>query len=241
MLPKIDLPIFDLTIPSTGKVIKVRPFIVKEEKLLLMAVESGDDREIINVSKQVINNCIISGKADVETLPFFDVDYIFITLRAKSVGESIDLKFTCNNETENGPCNNVFPAKLDISKYELRKNEEIKNPVVLGGGMTFKMKYPTYEEMKIILENDSDFDKKIKIIVNSIESIQNKDKIYSAKKDMTKQELEEFVTGLTKAQYSKLEEFVDNFPYFVVVADATCDKCGKHHHIEYNEFTSFFV
>lgn len=241
MLPKIDLPTFEITIPSNKKVIKVRPFIVKEEKLLLMALESNDDREIINTTKQVINNCILSGKIDIETLPFFDVDYIFITLRAKSIGESIDLKFTCNNETEEGQCTNVFPVKLDISNYELKKNENIKNPIDLGGGITFKMRYPSYEEMKIILENDSDFDKKLRIIVNSIESIQNKDKVYSAKKDMTKQELEEYIGGLTKAQYLKLEEFVDNFPYFVVVANEKCNACGKNHHIEYTEFTSFFV
>ena len=115
-LPKIDVPTYDLTFPHSGETIKVRPFSVKEEKLLLLALESKDTMEITNTVKQVVNNCIISGKYDVNKAPFFEVDFIFIFLRAKSVGESVEINLTCNNTLEDGRrCGHTFPANIDIS------------------------------------------------------------------------------------------------------------------------------
>ena len=140
-LPKIDLPTYDVKLPSSGQIVKIRPFLVKEEKLLLMAVESDDTNEIINVTKQVINNCIINNDVNVEALPFFDVDYLFIALRAKSVGESIEVKFTCNNMVNDAMCNNVFPANIDIANCEIVKDDTIKNIVDLGKNIKLKMKY----------------------------------------------------------------------------------------------------
>jgi hypothetical protein len=240
MLPTIDVPTYEIKIPSTGKPVTVRPFLVKEEKLLLMALQSNDDQEIINTTKQVIRNCIIDGDIDVEKLPFFDVDYLFIALRAKSVGESIDIKFTCNNTVGGSKCGNIFPAKIDISNSKVVKDDSISNDVVLSGALRIKMKYPSYSAMKTILDDDAVLNKKIKIVVSSIEYIQDKDKIYSTK-DVSKEELTSFVENLTQDQFRKLEHFVDNFPSFVVTTEASCDKCGYNHRLEYRDFSSFFV
>ena len=241
MLPKIDLPLYDLKLPSNGKVIKVRPFLVKEEKLLLMAVESNDDQYIIDTTKQVINNCIVDGDVNIDKLPFFDIDYLFIALRAKSIGESIEIKFTCNAyDIEGHRCGHVFPAKIDVSNCSIVKNEDIPFDVQISGKVKIRLKYPTYSTMKTIMDNESVLDKKINIIVGSIDYIVDGEKIISTK-DITKPELVAFVEELTQEQYKKLEYFIDNFPSFVVNAEATCDKCNFHHHLEYKEFTSFFV
>ena len=180
-LPKIDLPIYEIQLPSNSKKIKIRPFIVREEKLLLMAIESQDDMEIINTTKQIINNCIIDSTINIESLPFFDVDYLFIALRAKSVGESIEIKFTCNNVVNDQICNKVFPAKIDIANVSIVKDDSISNMIDLGKGACIKMKYPNYTTMKMILDNDNIMNKQINIIAGSIEQIVNGQNVYTTK------------------------------------------------------------
>lgn len=239
-LPVIDLPTYEIKVPSTGQTIKIRPFRVKEEKLLLIAAESNDEQEIINTTKQILNNCILSEDVDVTKLPFFDIDYIFITLRAKSIGESIDIKFTCNNLVDNYTCGNVFPAKIDISNCKIVKDDSVKSKIELSPTISVNMKYPTYTEMKLITESKKPIDVEINIIAACIDRITNKDKVYT-RKDMTKEEIISFIENLSQEQYSKLEHYIENFPTFVVTTEAVCDKCGYHHHLEYKEFESFFV
>ena len=151
-LPKIELPAYELEIPSSGKTIRVRPFTVKEEKMLLMAVESGVQSEIITTVRQVINNCILDGDLDVDKMPFFDVDYLFTFLRGKSVGETIEVKLTCNNVVEDGICGNQFVADMDIGKVELIKDENISNDIKLGPQAGVKMRYPNYSIMRKVEE-----------------------------------------------------------------------------------------
>lgn len=240
MLPKIDVPTYDLTLPSNGQTITIRPFLVKEEKLLLIAVESKDNQEIIKTTKQVINNCIVKGEIDVDKMPFFDIDYLFIALRAKSIGESIDINFTCNNVVNDQRCGNVFEAKIDISNCEIVKDETISNDIKLTDKISVKMKYPSYSIMKTIMGNESNVDKKIRIIVSCVDRVIDGDKVYTTK-DFSKEELKAFVEGLTQEQYKKLEKFVDNLPSFVVKSSAKCGKCGFDHKIRYSDFTSFFL
>ena len=129
MLPKIDVPLYDIEIPSSKEKIKVRPFNVKEEKLLLMAMESKDVNEIVNTVKQVINNCIINGEVNIDKLPFFDIDFLFIFLRAKSIGESVEVNLTCNNEVDGKECGNRFPGVMNISNCEIVKPEKISEEI----------------------------------------------------------------------------------------------------------------
>jgi len=240
MLPKIDVPIYELIVPSTGQSVKVRPFNVKEEKLLFMAVEAGDGEEIVKTVKQVINNCILNNDINIDKLPFFDIDYIFIFLRAKSIGESVEVNMTCNNELEDGRrCGNVFEADMDIAKVDIIKDDTINDDIKLDRTKGVKMKYPTYSLMKH-LESVAPIDKKTVIITNSIDKIYDEKGMYSAK-DYTKEQLTEFVENLTEEKYKMLESYVDNFPTFAVRLEADCPKCGFHHNVRYTDFTDFFL
>lgn len=238
-LPKIDLPTYDFTIPSNGKVIKVRPFTVKEEKLLLMAIESKVASDIIATVKQVINNCV-QDDIDVEKLPFFDIDYLFIFLRAKSVGESAAVNLTCNNTLEdNSTCGHKFVTEVDIGNVELIKFDGVLDDIKLGPASGVRMRYPNYDIMRKI-EELPDIDKKTHIIVSSIDYIYDKSGMHSYK-DYTTDELKEFVEGLTEENYKKLEAYVDRFPTIAGKIEADCPKCGFHHNVRYTEFYDFFT
>lgn len=240
-LPTPPVPEYTLKIPSTGQPIKVRPFLVGEERLLLMALESDDPNTIIDTTKQIIKRCIIDEdvKIDVDKLPFFDVDYLFIALRAKSVGEDINITYTCNADHEGGRCNATFPAKIDISNVRIKK-EEIPDIVEVPGNIKIKLKYPNYSQVKAIYDGPDNISKKIKLIVASIEYVLNGSKMVTLK-DVTEAELTTFVESLTQESFRQLENWVDNFPSFVVESTATCSKCGTSYNLEYKDFDSFFV
>lgn len=238
-LPKIDVPTYELTLPSTGKTVRVRPFLVKEEKLLLMALASKDDNTIIETTKQIVNNCMLTKGVDVEKLPFFDVDYLFIALRAKSVGEAIEVNFTCNHRTEDGSkCGFIFGAKIDIANVEVL-NKEHEKTIQLTDKLTVKMRYPSYDVMKRITDKDDELTNKIRIIAASIDMVIDGDTVHSPK-DYSREEFEEFIEGFTEAQFKKLSNFVENFPFFQVVAEHECPRCHFNHKIKYKDFTSFF-
>jgi hypothetical protein len=239
-LPKIDLPVYDFTIPSNGKVIKVRPFTVKEEKLLLMAIESKVASDIISTVKQVINNCVQDDEVDVDKLPFFDIDYLFIFLRAKSVGEIAAVNLTCNNVLDSGEtCNHNFVTEVDVGNVELVRFEGVSDDIKLGPASGVKMRYPNYGIMRKI-EELPDIDKKTHIIVSSIDFIYDKSGMHSYK-DYTQEEMKDFVEGLTEENYKKLEAYVDRFPTIAGKINADCPKCGFHHDVRYTEFYDFFT
>ena len=236
-LPKISLPTYELTIPSTKEKIKVRPFSVKEEKLLLMALESENMVDIANSVKQVINNCIISGELDVDKLPFFDIDYMFIFLRAKSVGESVEVKMTCNNIVDGNKCGEIFEADMDINKCVIDYQEDVKDDIKLDKDKGVKMKYPSYAAMRKLEANP--IDAKTDLIVQCVDYIYDRKGVYPAR-DHSREELVEFVEGLTEANYKKLEKFVGSFPTFAVLLEKKCPKCGFHHKVRYTDFYDFF-
>ena len=238
-LPELMLPIYELTIPSSGKEIKVRPFLVKEEKLLLMAAESDDDQEIINTTIQTIKNCIVEGDVNVDKLPFFDIDYLFIALRAKSIGETVDMSFVCNNVVDDVPCNHKFEAAIDIANVIVIKDESISNEVKLTNQVSVKLKYPQYSVIRMIKDDDDIIERKIKILINCIDYIIDKDKVLSSK-DYSKEELRSFIENMTEEQFAKLDPFITNFPGFQVNLEKECEKCGFLHEIEYKDFNSFF-
>lgn len=239
MIPKISVPTYELTIPSSGKKIKVRPFLVKEEKLLLTALESGEEQDIINTTKQIVQQCILDDDVNVEKMPFFDVDYLFIALRAKSVGEFIEIKFKCEHVVDGELCGAVFPAQIDASKVEVKHWHNEPNEVLLPDQVKVVLKYPSYTQMKIILDDDNDITKKIRLIVACIDSIHERDNIITLK-DTTPAELTQFIEGLTQDHFSKFEKWVDYLPSFILKSEATCSKCGFNHKLEYTDFTAFF-
>lgn len=237
-LPKIDLPVYDLTIPSSGKSIKVRPFVVKEEKLLLMALEGKNPVDIVSTVKQIINNCI-QDDTDVEKLPFFDIDYMFIFLRAKSVGETVSVNLTCNNKLEDGTiCGNSFQTEMDIGKVDVIKSQQ-SNDIRLTANTGVKMRYPSYEIMRK-LEELPDIEKKLEIVIASIDYIYDDKGVYKHT-DYTPDELKEFVENLTEENYRKLEQWIDNFPSIAAILEGKCGKCGFEHKVRYTDFFDFFI
>lgn len=239
VLPKIELPIYEIRLPSNDKEIRVRPFTVKEEKLLLLAVESGETTEIVNTTKQVINNCLVDSDIDVNTLPFFDVDFLLIFLRAKSIGENITVNFRCENEIDNNVCYTPFEVNIDISNCQIHKDDNIKKDIKVSSDILVKMKYPNYFIIKQIMDSKNTLDRKIKIIAACIDKIIKGDQSYSSK-DITPNQMIDFVEGLTEQQYKELEKFVDNFPYFYYAINHTCTNCGFEHSMQYKDLSSFF-
>ena len=204
-----------------------------------MAMESKDIDEIAKSVKQVINNCIVSGSVEVDKLPFFDIDFLFIFLRAKSIGEAVEVNLTCNNVLETGEkCGNIFPAMMDIAKCEI-VNDLADKDIKLSENQGVKMRYPNYSAMKR-LESGNEIDQVTNTIIASIDYIYDEKGMYSYK-DYSKDELKEFIEGLTEANYKKLQAFTENFPTFAVKLEATCDKCGFHHNVRYTDFYDFFM
>lgn len=237
-LPKIEYPTYDITLPSDDRTITVRPFSVKEEKLLLMALETKNLDDVIKTVKQVINNCVVAGDVNVERLPFFDIDYLFIFLRAKSIGESVEVNLTCNNVLEDGnTCNKIFSTEMDVSNIEIDRPEDVIDEIQLNDVMGVKLKYPNYAAMKRMEE--SEVDAKSVMISNAIDYIWDENGKHTSK-ESTKEELLEFVESLTEKDYKKLEEFVDNTPKFTVKLEAKCPKCGFEHKVRYSDFYDFF-
>lgn len=236
-LPTISYPILEVKLPSDGRIVKIRPFLVKEEKLLLMAAQGKDVNDIINTTLQVIQNCILDGTNVSEDLPFFDIDYLFIAMRAKSIGETIEMNFTCRNSPEGKECGTVFPVGLDITKIVVPNLG--RNPLIpLTKDLTIKMKYPSYAAMKTI-SSENGLDSKLRIIYNSIDSIITPQTVLTAK-DLTRDKMIQFVDGLTQEYLRKLETWVDNFPTFHIEQHEECPSCKFKHKIVYKDFTSFF-
>ena len=238
-LPTISLPTYEVTIPSTGKTLNCRPFTVAEEKLLLMASESKDSKMVIDTVRQVIKNCILEGEFDFEKSPFFDVDYLFIFLRAKSIGETVEVQLTCNHIVEGAPCGHRMPVALDISKCSIVKDDTLSNDIKLDTKNGVKMKYPSYSLMKHI-ENKKGVDVKTETIVSSIYYIYDGKGNTFSSKDMTREKMKAFIEGLTEEKYKKLENWIDNFPFFLLEVNKTCDKCGFEHKLRYSDFLDFF-
>lgn len=205
-----------------------------------MAVEADDEQEIINTTLQVIKNCIVEGDVNVDRLPFFDIDYLFIALRAKSIGETVDMAFVCNNVVEdNRKCNHKFEAGIDIAKVNIIKDDSISSDIKLTSTISLKLKYPPYSVMRMLKNDDNIIERKVKIIINCIDYVIDKDKVLSSK-DYSKEELRTFVEGMTEEQFNMIDPFINNFPSFSVELQKECGKCGFLHQIEYTDFNSFF-
>lgn len=233
---------FDISIPYiikeglAGAVdFGLKPFLVKHEKQLLMAAQSKDPNEIISTVLNTVEDCIIPKKyekeIDVKKLPFFAIDYMFIALRAKSVGDTLDVQFRCHH---NG-CNHVFPTQVNILDVEFNRPKDVNKKIFLQGDrLGCIMKYPTYADVKSIPDDLSPLEKKIQLISKSI------DKVWEGETVRDPISGESFVENLTKAQFAKLEEWVDNFPSFHVRVSAKCPKCGFDHRLEFRDFNRFF-
>ena len=237
-LPKLDVPTYEIELPLSKKKIKFRPFLVKEQKILLMAMESNESDTVHNVVKDILRNCTLTEGIDFDELPILDVEYYFITLRAKSVGEIVESRYRCNNDVDGKPCNNIMETNIDLQKIHITKNE-INPEIQLTDNIVIKMKYPQFGVVKDSLKYDNINDITFNMIANSIEYIYDGEQFYYAN-ETTKEELIEFVEMLNQEQFEKMEDFFNNMPKLKTNVALTCKKCGFVHDFEMEGLQSFF-
>lgn len=239
MLPKIDTPIYELTLPLSKKNIKFRPFLVKEQKNLMMAIEADDKETIERNIKQVLHNCTLTENIDIEKLPVIDVEYYFIQLRARSVGEIVENKYICNNEVNGEKCGNKMDVNLNLLDIQIENNPEYSDIIEITNKISIKLKYPEFSTIEKIKEKDSSVDVAFQMIIDSIEYIYDGDQYYYAN-ESTPKELMEFVEQLNTEQFSKIEQFFDNLPKLNKKVEIKCSKCGYDHSIVIEGLESFF-
>jgi hypothetical protein len=242
MLPKIDVPIYDLVLPLSKKKIKYRPFLVKEEKILMMAMESEDDDSVLNAIKQIANNCSLSD-IDVEDMATADLEYYFLNLRARSVGEIAELQYKCNNKVkddagEEKTCNHLVKFDVNIFDIEPKTNTEHTNKIELSENLGLVMRYPS---LKIIAdsEENTDTEKMMKILIACVDYIYDKDNIYY-RKDIEESELVEFIDSMSREQFMKVQAFFDTMPKLTKELNFKCGKCGYTEKIEVEGIQNFF-
>jgi len=239
-LPKIATPTYELELPSTGKKIKYRPFLVKEEKILILALESQDVKQITLAIKSVLKDCIQTRGIKVEDLPSFDIEYIFLNIRAKSVSESIDLVVTCSDDgvTE-------VPVKIYVDEIQVQKESDHSCEIKLDDEIVIKMKYPSLDQF---IKNNFDFssaeslstiEKSFDIISSCIDVIFTADDSWAAS-DCTKKELIEFIESMNTDQFKKIEKFFETMPKLSHTFEVTNPKTKVKNTVTLEGLTSFF-
>lgn len=242
-LPKIDVPIYDVKIPSTGKTIRFRPFTVKEEKLFLMAAQGDDTSTSIKTIVQVLNNCILDD-IDVEKMPLFDIEFLFLNLRARSISEIVELSYKCNNtiHEENGSekrCNNVVNINVNVLEIEPTNDPTHSTKIELSDKLGLVMRYPNMNFLGTDVSRD-EFSIVIDLIIDCIEYIYDDDGIYYSK-DSSKEELTDFLDSLPSKDLEKIKSFFDTSPKMKKDLDFKCNKCGHTEKITLEGIESFFV
>lgn len=242
-LPKIDAPIFDVKLISTGQTLKFRPFTVKEEKLFLIAYESNDIKTTTDTIVQILNNCIIDN-LDVRKLPIFDIENIFLNLRSRSVGEVIKLNYRCNNtvtddKQEEKKCNNRVEIELNLLNIVPQMNEKHNSKIELSDKLGIVMKYPTLEVIEKIKALD-EIDAVIEMIIECVDYIYDEENVYYAKY-ASKEELMEFIDSLSTKDLEKIKDFFDTLPKLTKKIEFKCNKCGYTEDIVLEGIESFFV
>ena len=204
-LPKLNSPTHQLELPSTGKKIKYRPFLVKEQKILMMAQESKDEHEVLNAMTSLVNDCTF-GKIDATNSPMFDVEYIFLRIRAKSVGEKITLNLTCPDDEKT-----QVPYDLNLEDVNVTMDEEHTTEIKVNDNVTIHFRYPYLKDMLGIPSTINETEKSFHILNNCIDSIHYGDDVYN-RVDLTDKDVNEFVDQLTTEQFEKVMVFFNTMP-----------------------------
>lgn len=236
-LPKIELPIYDFTVPSTKKVIQYRPFTVKEKKILLMALEGGTESEIYNSIKHIISNCIITENVDVDEFSTFDLELFFLTLRARSISEVSQITYGCKLDVDGHPCGGVMETEIKLLEVELSgpmPDKTIKFTDKVG----IVMKYPTLKG--VISEGAIGVDNAFNYIAGCIDYIYDGEDITYAK-DTSKEELVEFIESLSESNFNKISKFISDIPTIKKELKLTCPKCKAEHDVKLEGLQSFFA
>ena len=238
-LPKINTPTFELVLPSTAKKIKYRPFLVREEKILVMAMESDDMKQITSAIIDILNNCILTRGIKVEKLSTFDIEYLFLNVRSKSVGETVEVNVTCPDDGET-----QVQMEIDIDSIKVQKDKNHTNIVKLDDNLSMKLKYPSMNEF---IENNfdasdttrSEVSQSLDMIISCIDMIYNEEESWSAS-DSTKKELTEFVDQLNTKQFKQIESFFTTMPKLSHTVKVKNPKTGVESEVVLEGLGSFF-
>jgi hypothetical protein len=237
-LPTIATPTYELEIPSIKKKIKYRPFLVKEEKILIIAMESEDTKQIAEALKTVISNCILTKGIKVEELSTFDIEYLFLNIRGKSVGETVDVLVTCPDDGVT-----QVPLTINLDDIKVNVSDEHSKDIKVDESLTIRMRYPSMEEFiknNFINENDISVDDTFDLICSCIEQVYNEEESW-ASSDYTKQELITFVEQLTSNQFKKVEKFFETMPKLSHIIKVKNPNTKVESEVVLEGLTSFFA
>ena len=204
-LPKLNTPTYELVLPSTGEKIKYRPFLVKEQKLLMLAQESKDENSLADTLGQLVKSCTFE-KIDAENSPMFDIEYIFLKLRAKSVGETAEISILAKDDNKTR-----VPIKVNLDKIDIHMTADHTNEVQIDDKIKLVLKYPVLKDMKHISESDDEYKKMFAVLNKCIHEIHHGDKIYNSI-DVTQKEIDEFVESMNTSQLAKVLDFFTTMP-----------------------------
>jgi T4 bacteriophage base plate protein len=238
-LPKIDAPVYELDLPLSGNHVRFRPFLVKEQRNLLMALESDDKETIEKNVRQVLHNCTLTENIDIDSLPILDVEYYFLQLRARSVGEVVDNKYRCENVVNDKKCGNLMETSINLLDIQIEKDDSISDIVEINDSISIKLKYPEFSVLQTVAHFDNSADIAFQMIIESIDYIFDGQQYYYAK-ETTQEELTEFIESLNQDQFSRIERFFENLPKLNKTINMTCSKCGYAHTIEVEGLENFF-
>tara|TARA_S200000501_G_C20655236_1_gene669344 strand:- start:19 stop:741 length:723 start_codon:yes stop_codon:yes gene_type:complete len=209
-LPKINTPVYELVLPSSGRKVKYRPFLVREEKILIMALESEDQKQISNAIKTVISQCVQTRGIKVDKMATFDIEYLFLNVRAKSVGEQVEVNVTCPDDGQT-----MVQMEIDIDSIKVEKNPDHSDIIKLDKDLSVKMNYPSMTQfIETNFEVDTDkpqVDQSLDVIMQCIDQVYNAEESWDAT-DCTKKELREFVESMNSKQFKDIEKFFETMP-----------------------------
>ena len=229
-LPKLNTPTYELKLPSSGEKIRFRPFLVKEHKVLLTMSEA-EDNEVSRIIRELVDVCTFK-ELKIKDLPHFDIEYIFMNLRAKSIGEIVDVVVNCE-------CGTKIETNFNIEDLKVEVAEGHSNKIMINNEVGIEMKYPNIDEVVGVFASE-DSQKILDLIINCVKAIYDQSEYWDAK-DQTRAELEEFIYSLTKEQFDKIEKFFTTAPKIVQVIETDCPDCKKHNTSRLEGLQNFFV
>ena len=236
-LPKISTPTYELEIPSSGETIRYRPFLVKEEKVLVIALESEDTKQITNAIKAVLKSCVLTKGIKVEKLPTFDIEYLFLNIRGKSVGEELDVNVICPDDEKTS-----VAISINLDDIQVQKNDEHDNKIRLDDNIMMELKYPSLDQF---IKNNFEFDEKnamqqsFDLIGSCIDKIYNEEEVWAAA-DCTKKEINEFLESMNSTQFKGIEKFFETMPKLSHTITITNPNTKKTSEVVLEGLASFF-
>ena len=237
-LPTIVTPTYELELPSTGKKVKYRPFLVKEEKLLVLALETEDTKDISTAIKTVLKNCIQTRGVKVENLPTFDIEYLFLNIRGKSVGEEVEVNLIAPDDGDT-----QVPVTIQIDDIKIQKSEDHTNKVKLDAELVMEMKYPSLDQFiqsNFDFGDDVSMDQSFDLIASCIDKIYNEEEVWSTA-DCTKKEVKDFLEQMNSMQFKEIEKFFETMPKLSHSVTFTNPKTKVESTVVLEGLSSFFA